>query len=298
MGDNGMKKIGVLEIGPFGLEEMLDMDMSQSEIARWEGVERQAINQRLIGRWGTRGKPGRRRGMYDRWLRREQEKIGEARALNEERSRIARFVQLGAYREARSYAELKALDYWYARKRLVPFEKILALLEDYFRCRSEGTKKSYENMGRKAGIYADSARAIIISVGGKSLNFEIKGKKRAPKENGERAKRAIAMFDRLSYEDIGYLCGVATVTARQIAKRMGIKRNKDKNSYYYGIKIGGIRNGVSVRRLEEFYDAADAGFNREECLQYAGLSDRHYDVLIRKREEVEGRIREIRERMG
>jgi len=222
-------------------------------------------------------------GLHDIWLkseaehrarRREEEKKQKVE-LRREYQRLADNLNERMYQLSQgNWASREAVVEYFEGRQTITLEELIGLFQEYQKAEERGEKPSYDELGRRSGMSRFQAERILKRHSLEPLGW-------ASKEKREAIKRAHHEID-MSNEDIAYFLGVSYHTVHDAFRRMGYRGVHYLNTHIHGVS--------SYRKMSQLYEAQDAGFTREETVEYSGLISDLVYWGIENRPEIEAKI--------
>lgn len=187
----------------------------------------------------------------------------------------------------------KALEYRFNRKsvKTYSFDSLVEFFEGYYLAKERGEKLSLEELGKPSGISPQSTGRILEEVGEESL-YGARERKLLTKEQIRFVERAIKSSARLNYIAMGKIAkdSKGWEIPYYIFVQRALKR-KIKRDAPIAIHLGFRKGKVSLPSSIDLFEALDAGFSKEEAMEYAGIrTDRAFETVLSRRKEIEEEI--------
>lgn len=183
----------------------------------------------------------------------------------------------------------KALERHYKKKtHKTSFESIVSLFEAYYEAKDSGEKLSLMELGERCGISFTQVGMILKEAEEKPL-YGARERKLLSEEGNRLAETAIMIESNLSYKDMGKIIGVPSYVLHERASRIGKKHPWTSIAH----------PALTYSKAIDLFEALDAGFSKEDAMQYAQISSiRAYEIALARRRNIEREVYEFRKKIG
>ncbi|HLD57421.1 MAG TPA: hypothetical protein VJA47_03890 [archaeon] len=237
-----------------------------------------------------------KRGLYDLWrtsrAKRSRMEAYPRNAASHMHSEIARLVEAHFLEklEAEPLHVRKAFEYFLSRKNTgnnIPVERLIQVLEKYYKAKEDGEVLSLREMGESAGISTMEVRRILFAIGEKPMHGSIENMTRFSEDEEEGIKRAFEMG--MGAGDIGYFIGRSAAMINNKKCEFGLKGRSQIKQFGFGK----THECLAYRKASEIYLAKDLGYSKEEIMELLDVSERVYGYAMENQEEIEEKIENV-----
>ncbi|MEM7826875.1 MAG: hypothetical protein QXQ40_01480 [Candidatus Aenigmatarchaeota archaeon] len=266
-----------------GLELLIEYAPTLGEMGRYYGKTRERMRQVL-----------KEKGLHEKW-KRERTKRAEKR--REMMRRLAETIYLVALKRS-DIAFQKASEYYYKFSRTISLSSLIDFFERYYSAKGAGKRMSLKMLSEPFEISISTASRILKKVKEEPLYYKNKKaeRKRIRNDELEIINRALNIDTRLSFSDIskilenvyGIRCNRMTLNRRAKFRR---KRCFKKFGYPEG--------DISYAKAMDLLDALDAGLQKEEAMEYAGIkTEKAYNFILSHKDEIKEEIKKFISAIG
>lgn len=195
-----------------------------------------------------------------------------------------------AFQKARTRGEKAALTYYHSLQQHNTQSYSLSMLvrfyTAYYRARGSRKKRSLDSLASSIGLHASEGGKLLKCVGEEPLYGKITQRRYTIREQ-QMLERSRNLSTFLPDNVLGKMMGVPSY---MVSRRREIKRTP----FSFPGVAGDHPDRPTILHALEFYDAQDAGFTREDAMQYAGITtEKTCHAMLATRTRIEDEVRRV-----
>lgn len=280
------------------VQAYIEQGLSVAEIASRFNVSRQNIDYYL-----------RKHNLHNQWKtvrdRRKQEQHEmQAEERGQRQHLVSLLAQMTLQKAQGDKALEKATQYALSLRRYdirpSTFNQYYRLFQEYYTAQERGEKRSVMELAEASDISVTHISNILRAVGEAPMYYGAIQRHPLTPQQKQLIRKTFTIKTSLPYTILAQIIGVQPHHFTFSYYRQG--RKKKQPSPTRLCQVGFLGAGgevISHTSAFDLYAAVNAGFTKEEAMEYAGIkTDNGYDAALAKRKKAEREVRKVKRALG